>query len=96
MIHLHISFRILSRVRSQPDDCPSASQVTLKYMGKLSDAKTHQIIQFVHVSWNVLLHEYVDKICEGTWSSVLKYINVDNYFIESILLHIIDESLELI
>ena len=65
-------------------------------MGKLSDAKTQQIIQFVHVSWNVLLHEYVDKICEDTWSSVLKYINVDNYFIESILLHIIDESLELI
>ena len=49
-----ISFTVASLALGQSYDCPSASEVILKDMGKIGQYKTQQSMNHVQISWDIL------------------------------------------
>ena len=57
-LHVPIFFKVASLALGQSYDCPSASEATLKDMGKINWYQTHNKTQQnghnVHIPWDVL------------------------------------------
>ena len=54
MVYLLIFFRVLSLALGQSYDCPSACEVTLKYLSEIRLYYTSHQVQSMHISWDEL------------------------------------------